>query len=162
MSGRARSISGWRISWRPGMRGAARLAICATPTEWGHGSCYLSGRCAWTSPGAGTRTSSARTRSANTSGSPTSSRSGRASRRTRAPSDGAQPARNERIMSDDRRDDGPGGQPPDEHPGVVETIREEVETLREEIEEVVEHVPQPVRWTVGKLTRLVLLILAGL
>ena len=37
-----------------------------------------------------------------------------------------------------------------------------VETLREEIEEAVEHVPQPVRWTVGKLTRLALLVLAGL
>ena len=37
-----------------------------------------------------------------------------------------------------------------------------VETLREEIEEVVEHVPQPVRWTVGKLARLGLLVAAGL
>src|SRR5262245_46102039 len=37
-----------------------------------------------------------------------------------------------------------------------------VETLREEIEEAVEHVPEPVRWTVGKLTRLVLLVVAGL
>jgi len=37
-----------------------------------------------------------------------------------------------------------------------------VETLREEIEEAVEHVPQPVRWTVGKLTRLGLLVAAGL
>jgi hypothetical protein len=36
-----------------------------------------------------------------------------------------------------------------------------VETLREEIEEAVEHVPQPVRWTVGKLTRLGLLVAAG-
>jgi hypothetical protein len=37
-----------------------------------------------------------------------------------------------------------------------------VETIREEIAEVVEHVPQPVRWTVGKLTRLALLVFAGL
>src|SRR5712692_1095776 len=36
-----------------------------------------------------------------------------------------------------------------------------VETLREEIEEVVEHVPEPVRWTVGKLARLGLLVLVG-
>ena len=36
-----------------------------------------------------------------------------------------------------------------------------VETLREEIEEVVEHVPQPIRWTVGKLARLIGLIVAG-
>lgn len=42
-----------------------------------------------------------------------------------------------------------------EHHGVVET-------LREEIEEVVEHVPQPVRWTVGKIVRLTLLALAAL
>ena len=42
-----------------------------------------------------------------------------------------------------------------EHPhGVVETIREE-------IEEVVEHVPQPIRWTVGKLARLIGLVVAG-
>src|SRR5206468_2241691 len=37
-----------------------------------------------------------------------------------------------------------------------------VEAIREEIEEVVEHVPRPVRWTVGKLARLALLVLAGL
>ncbi len=37
-----------------------------------------------------------------------------------------------------------------------------VETLRHEIEEAVEHVPQPVRWTVGKLVRIGLLSLAGL
>lgn len=54
-------------------------------------------------------------------------------------------------MSDDRQHPEDGQEP---H-GVVET-------LREEIEEVVEHVPQPVRWTVGKLTRLVLLVLGGL
>jgi hypothetical protein len=41
-----------------------------------------------------------------------------------------------------------------EHHGVVET-------LREEIEEVVEHVPEPVRWTVGKLARLAILVLVG-
>src|SRR5258705_7395374 len=41
-----------------------------------------------------------------------------------------------------------------DHPGVVET-------LREEIEEVVEHVPEPVRWTVGKLARLAVLVLVG-
>jgi len=43
-------------------------------------------------------------------------------------------------MSDDRPTPEDGREP---H-GVVET-------LREEIEEVVEHVPEPVRWTVGKL-----------
>ena len=32
-----------------------------------------------------------------------------------------------------------------------------METLREELHEVVEHVPQPVRWTVGKLVRVTLL-----
>lgn len=42
-----------------------------------------------------------------------------------------------------------------EHHGVVETIREE-------IEEVASHVPQPVRWTVGKIVRLVALGLVGL
>ncbi len=61
-------------------------------------------------------------------------------------------------MSDERPtdEDTPEPKPPHhhEHPGVVETIVEE-------IEEAVEHVPQPVRWTVGKLTRLVLLVLAG-
>jgi len=41
-----------------------------------------------------------------------------------------------------------------EHHGVVET-------LREEIEDVVEHVPEPVRWTVGKLARLAILVLVG-
>lgn len=35
-----------------------------------------------------------------------------------------------------------------------------VGTLREELQEVVEHVPQPVRWTVGKLARVVLLSVA--
>lgn len=47
----------------------------------------------------------------------------------------------------------------DEPHGVVETLVEEIE---EKIEEAVEHVPEPVRWTVGKLTRLILLLLAGL
>jgi len=49
----------------------------------------------------------------------------------------------------------------DEHEphGVVETIREEIEDV---VEEVVEHVPQPVRWTVGKLARLVTLAFLGL
>lgn len=51
-----------------------------------------------------------------------------------------------------REREGAGGH---EHHGVVEAIREE-------IEEVVEHVPQPVRWTVGKLIRVALLSLAGL
>ncbi len=36
------------------------------------------------------------------------------------------------------------------------------EEIRHEIEEVVEHVPQPIRWTVGKLTRLVIVSLFGL
>src|SRR6267143_444233 len=53
-------------------------------------------------------------------------------------------------MSDDRPTPEDGREP---H-GVVET-------LREEIEEVVEHVPEPVRWTVGKLARLVSLVLLG-
>jgi len=44
--------------------------------------------------------------------------------------------------------------PPPEHHGVVETIREE-------IHEVVEHVPQPVRWTLGKLLRLAALVAIG-
>lgn len=55
-------------------------------------------------------------------------------------------------MSDDPRhetDDSP------EPHGVVETIREE-------IEEAVEHVPEPVRWTVGKLARLAALLVGGL
>lgn len=47
----------------------------------------------------------------------------------------------------------PGREP--EHEGVVEH-------LRHELEEVVEHVPQPVRWTVGKLVRLAVLSLLGL
>src|SRR5215471_6087075 len=49
---------------------------------------------------------------------------------------------------------------PDHEPqGVVETIREEIEDV---VEEVREHVPQPVRWTVGKLARLVTLVFLGL
>lgn len=60
-------------------------------------------------------------------------------------------------MSDEREEEGgaPPPQPPQEHHGVVET-------LREEIHEVVEHVPEPVRWTVGKLVRISLLSLAAL
>lgn len=55
----------------------------------------------------------------------------------------------------DERDERPGdGEAPEPH-GVVET-------LREELHEVAEHVPQPVRWTVGKLVRISLLALAGL
>ena len=48
-----------------------------------------------------------------------------------------------------------------EHPehGEPHTPHEGHHTLREEIAEVVEHVPQPVRWTVGKLIRLALLSL---
>ena len=49
--------------------------------------------------------------------------------------------------------------PEHESQGVVETIREEIEDV---VEEVVEHVPRPVRWTVGKLARLVTLVLLGL
>src|SRR5690349_16223338 len=59
-------------------------------------------------------------------------------------------------MSDETPDE--RERPPGEHAephGVVET-------LREEIEEVVEHVPQPVRWTVGKLVRVVLLSIVAL
>ena len=54
--------------------------------------------------------------------------------------------------------------PPEGHDGGPESHHEHhgvVETLREEIEEVVEHVPEPVRWTVGKLARLGLLVLIG-
>jgi hypothetical protein len=55
----------------------------------------------------------------------------------------------------DEPDDPTGGPPEHEHHGVVET-------LREELHEVAEHVPQPVRWTVGKLVRITLLSLAAL
>src|SRR5205823_1009059 len=41
-----------------------------------------------------------------------------------------------------------------EHHGVVET-------LREELHDAVEHVPQPVRWTLGKLLRLAALVAVG-
>ncbi len=56
-------------------------------------------------------------------------------------------------MNDD--DDRPRSEDGPEPQGVVET-------LREEIEEVVEHVPQPVRWTIGKLTRLAVIVLGSL
>jgi len=56
---------------------------------------------------------------------------------------------------DPPRDDGPASEPEAAPHGVVET-------LREEIHEAVEHVPQPVRWTVGKLVRITLLGLAAL
>lgn len=49
----------------------------------------------------------------------------------------------------------PDPSPNDEPQGVVES-------LREEIEEAVEQVPQPIRWTVGKLARLAGLVFAGL
>ncbi|MFN8588045.1 MAG: translocation/assembly module TamB domain-containing protein [Candidatus Eisenbacteria bacterium] len=58
-------------------------------------------------------------------------------------------------MSDDREHPTPPSDTPHEHHGVVET-------LREEIHEVVEHVPQPVRWTVGKLFRIAALVFVGL
>lgn len=60
-------------------------------------------------------------------------------------------------MSDDEKRPTPGSPPEAGHEphGVVETIREE-------IEEAVEHVPQPVRWTVGKLVRLGALVLIGI
>ena len=64
-------------------------------------------------------------------------------------------------MSDEPLDPPPPAGPPPETPG--EPVHHGVvETIREEIEEVVEHVPQPVRWTVGKLVRVALLSLAGL
>src|SRR5262245_62214658 len=44
---------------------------------------------------------------------------------------------------------------PEEHHGLAEEIRHE-------IEEVVEHVPQPLRWTVGKLVRLAVLSVVGI
>ena len=49
----------------------------------------------------------------------------------------------------------PGTAPPEEHHG----LREEI---AHEIAEVVEHVPQPVRWTIGKLVRLIVLSLLAL
>jgi len=42
------------------------------------------------------------------------------------------------------------GAPPEEHHGLGEEIRHE-------IEEVVEHVPKPIRWTIGKLVRVIVL-----
>lgn len=58
-------------------------------------------------------------------------------------------------MSDETPETPPPHEPPHphEHAGVVET-------LREELHEVVEHVPQPVRWTVGKLVRVAVISLA--
>jgi hypothetical protein len=61
-------------------------------------------------------------------------------------------------MSDEHEPGTPPTQPGDEH----EQPHGVVETLREELHEVVEHVPQPVRWTVGKLVRVALLSLAAL
>jgi hypothetical protein len=59
-------------------------------------------------------------------------------------------------MSDDREPtDEPGGDRGPEPHGVVEA-------LREELHEAAQHVPQPVRWTVGKLVRVALISLAGL
>ncbi|MCC6650860.1 MAG: hypothetical protein IT348_06895, partial [Candidatus Eisenbacteria bacterium] len=58
-------------------------------------------------------------------------------------------------MTDDRQPPTEPIPPEHEHHGVVET-------LREELHEVVEHVPQPVRWTVGKLVRIGLFTLVGL
>lgn len=61
-------------------------------------------------------------------------------------------------MSDDTPTPNPNPNPdpaPNDEPHGV------VETLREEITEAVEHVPQPIRWTVGKLFRLAGLITAG-
>jgi hypothetical protein len=52
-----------------------------------------------------------------------------------------------------------GGEGEPEPQGVVETLREEIEEV---VEDVVEHVPQPVRWTVGKLARLASLAALGL
>jgi hypothetical protein len=57
-------------------------------------------------------------------------------------------------MNDPPSDHDPGHEPQ----GVVETIREEIEEV---VEDVVEHVPQPVRWTVGKLARLASLAFLG-
>lgn len=65
-------------------------------------------------------------------------------------------------MSDEQRPPQPPQEGPPDGPeppqGVVETLREEIEDV---VEDVVEHVPQPVRWTVGKLTRLAGLVLVG-
>jgi hypothetical protein len=56
----------------------------------------------------------------------------------------------------------PPPNPPDSDPPAPHEHHGVVETLREEIHEVVEHVPQPVRWTVGKLFRVIVLSLLGL
>jgi hypothetical protein len=58
-------------------------------------------------------------------------------------------------MTDEPRD-------PNPEPGLPEALPKLAETIQQEIEEVVEHVPQPLRWTVGKLLRLAVLILVGL
>jgi hypothetical protein len=66
-------------------------------------------------------------------------------------------------MSDDHDD--PPAQEPQERSGHPRPAHEHhgvVETLREELHEVAGHVPQPVRWTVGKLARIALLSLVAL
>src|SRR5262245_11794046 len=62
-------------------------------------------------------------------------------------------------MSDEPSKHDEDHDPGHEPQGVVETIREEIEEV---VEDVVEHVPQPVRWTVGKLARLATLAFLGL
>ena len=56
----------------------------------------------------------------------------------------------------------PRDEPPPTEPGQEHAPHGVVETLREELHEAVEHVPEPVRWTVGKLVRITLVALLAL
>ena len=65
------------------------------------------------------------------------------------------------------RDPAPDPRDPEERPASSASDASEehhgiAEEIRQEIEEVVEHVPRPIRWTVGKLLRLAVLVLVGL
>src|SRR5262245_61800304 len=51
--------------------------------------------------------------------------------------------------------------PPETH-SLAQELREAVEKVEDVVDEVVEHVPEPVRWTVGKITALVALGFVGL
>src|SRR5262245_32706838 len=56
----------------------------------------------------------------------------------------------------------PPESPEPEHHGLGEELRRELHHLEEKVEEVVEHVPQPVRWTIGKIVLLASITLFGL
>jgi len=65
----------------------------------------------------------------------------------------------------DPREPEPETQAPEHSPiveAITEPIQELVEEIREEIHDVVEHVPEPVRWTVGKIVLLGVLGFFGL